>query len=207
MKTPSIFTSVAVAIAVLTSGTAMAQSLDPGNCTVDPVVVGNSTGNSVTTAGPRHGFSVVIRDSNNQPMANVLVDLVLGNGVGHFYKTQVTGTTQACLNQAEQIEKATDANGVVNFTPRMGGYDNSGANCWVQVGTENIQLNIPFRSTDIDGNGTTGLSDYTTFASKWSNGGTYHAELDFDNSGTMNLADFAIFAAEYNSGASGSLCP
>ena len=199
----SNFTSTAAALAVFTlvASTAFAESPDPRFTTVDPVVVGNASGNALGGLSP--GFDVVVRDVSNNPVPGQIVTLDFWPTALRLSSVQSAGTTLNCA--AKKISRVTDANGAVKFAARFGGYTNVDA---IYVDESGIELgSVKARSTDIDGlDGKTGLGDFALFSNNFL-GNTAAQETDFDLNGLTGLADFSLFVNEFLSGATAPYCP
>ena len=92
----------------------------------------------------------------------------------------------------------TNAEGVAVLRPRFAG---SSATADVLVHVDGVILRwLTAASTDVDGDGTTGLADFARFAPALLSG-AHDPTLDFDGgtpetAGRVTLADFAIFGRE-----------
>ena len=170
----------------------------PPNCTLDRVVVGNSSGTPMG-ANPV-GFDVVVRDINNVPVTPARVVLDFSAASIRLYAAQNAGTVLDCA--ARTLTRVTNAAGAVNFAARIGRHDNTSS---IQVRADNVVLgSVRGRSTDIDGlGGQASLADFVLFSANYN---TPAQETDFDESGTTGLGDFLLFASEYNDPAQ-AYCP
>lgn len=169
--------------------------------TVPAVIVGNSSGVMIGS-----GFIVEVRSINNTAMVNWPVTVYFNDSSMKPHSSQVSPTTVNC--QELSITKNTNGSGLAIFTPRLGGYENlTNVEVWVQGGVLGpCIVNIKGRSTDLDNDGDTDLSDYSIFANLLLTG-PYDAQIDYDQSGTEGVGDLGVFSAELLRSASGSLCP
>jgi hypothetical protein len=192
--------TIAAGLAVVAS-VASAGVPDPRFSTVDPVVVGNASGNAIGAAPA--GLDVVVRDVNNAPLSGRTVTVDFSATPMKVFTVQNAGTTVNCA--AKTISRVTNASGAVNFAARIAKFDNTNG---VEVSADGVVLaTIKGRSTDIDGtDGTTGLGDFAIFGNNFGNNPSAQ-ETDFDQDGTTALGDFAIFGAEFGNGATGTYCP
>jgi len=181
---------------------ARSQTVDPSFCSYDAVVAGTSTGAGVQGAGHSYvGYKVVVRDTQNQPIFGVDVHLTVTNNAIRLYTTQAGNTALTCASHDLMVY--TDQFGVAIFTPAMGGSASSGFT--LSAGGTTIHTGLPGRSTDMDADGKTDLSDFVLFTAAF-NSGTNPPEADFNNDGSVGLADFSIFSGQYATGPH-SLCP
>ena len=202
---PRLLSALPLLALVVTSGDAVP---DPANSIVEPVIVGNATGNALgapgeigTSAVP--GYEVVVRNVINLPEPGALVVLDFSATSIRLFTVQSPGTTVDCARRV--LAKATGANGLALFTPRFGGYENANL---VRVFADGVFLaNVQARSTDIDAlGGRTGLGDLTLFANNFY-ANPLAPETDFDLNGTTGLGDLFIFAREFVAPGEGTYCP
>jgi len=189
-----------LALLLLTATHAHATTPDPRFSSVDPVLVGNSSGVAVGVAPA--GFDVMVRSVNNEPVPGHFVTIDFSNTTMKLHAVQNPGTTIDCALRV--IRQVTNASGAVKFAARVGGYSNTNA---IEVYDEGVLLaTVKGRSTDLDGmGGTTSLGDFVLFAQNFT---STAPETDFDQSGTTGLGDFVIFAEEYLRGTSAAAyCP
>jgi len=206
--------TVAAGLAVVAS-VASANVPSPQQSSVEPVIVGNASGNGLGAGGSIGtqavpGFEVVVRDVNNALLngKNVVVDfsattirMIGSDGL------QPDGSTLNC--NAKTVSKVTPPSGTVVFMPRIGGYSNTNL---VEVSADGVVLAlVKARSTDIDGsglNGSTGLNDFTLFSEAFA-AVLPAPQVNFDLSGSdvPDLSDFTIFSTEFATAASSPYCP
>ena len=191
-------TTVLLAAAVLLfPGIAAAQHPlpYPPNCTVDPVIVGDSNGMKIG-----NGYRVIIRSRSNVPIEGVQVTVNFQQGV-FPYANQPAPTTTDCA--ARIIGQFTDVNGLVTFVPRIGGYQNAAV---MAIKADGMFIEqISGRSTDLDANGTTDISDFSHFRTNYLTNPSA-LETDFDQSGATDIGDFSIFRQVYLNDIAGAVC-
>jgi len=184
-------------LALVTSlvfATSARAAVYPPNCSVDPVLVGDSSGMPIG-----NGFRVVARDAAGNAMPGITVTLQFFAPV-RPYTAQVAPAVVTC----PFVLKVTDATGTAVFYVRMGGCSN--APC-VLVRADGIVVGyVPTRSTDIDGDGLTWAFDLNLFRQRFLNDHMAQ-ETDFDQSGATDLADFSIFRQVYLHEIPGIPCP
>jgi hypothetical protein len=204
----------ALLVLILGAGEAFSK-VDPRYSEVAAVISGSPSGAALPSCGAQPGatgdraagFRVVVRDVNGSPQYARQVTL-------HFSQTAIvllgddrTGTTIDCA--ARTITRLTDREGVATFTPRFCGHC---AEPRVLVSADGVLLReVPARSTDIDGDGTTGLFDFARVGRNFLTGDPDPA-TDFDpcvagSEGRTTLVDLAVFAQELLLGARGTACP
>ena len=205
----------ALLVAILAWTDAAAKLPDPRSCEVPSVLVGSpsgaplpSCGGLLGSTGERvAGYRVLLRDVNFSPLWSEQVTLDFSQTAIHLLSDDRPGSTVDCA--ARTITRLTDQNGVAIFAPRFCG---SCPEARVQVLVRGLLLReIPAHSTDIDGNGTTDIADFTRVARNFVSGETDPA-TDFDpcaagSAGRTTLADLIIFAREFAEGVSGAACP
>ncbi len=172
--------------------------VDPSMSSVDPVLVGDASGNAIGK-----GFEVVARHLDGVPAdpGTVITLVFVGTGVAP-YTAQAGGTTVDCI--ARTISKVVDSDGRAVFFPRMGGF-NDGDAVKVLAGLMLLRY-VPARSTDLNADGATDLADAQLFRAGFM-ANPPAAETDFNADGVTDLRDLAILRSELESGAKGSLCP
>jgi hypothetical protein len=160
------------------------------------IVVGNASG-AVIGEGTR----IEVRNADGAPLPHALVELDFGAAPGiTLFDTQTEATAVDCA--ARTISARTDADGVVSIAPRFGG---ATAEREVVVRAEGLVLGTAAaRSTDLDGDGQTGLADLAAFSEAFFAGDV--ARADFDADGDVSLADHLIYAAEHFSTARATPC-
>jgi hypothetical protein len=212
--------AVAGAFLALTAGAVtpvLAKVPDPRFSRVSTVVVGTTSGTSLTTCtsggyappgGNRvDGFYVEVREINNTPLWFETVTLDFSRTSLHLLADDTPGTTVDCA--ARTITRVTGSDGVAVFRPRFCG-QSSGADVIVSV--DGVWLReLPARSTDVDADGRTGLMDFARVARNLLDGSDDPA-TDFDpcsagSAGKTTLSDFALFAGEMLRDARGTACP
>jgi len=183
----------------LLAGPVAAAVPDPSKSHSDPVLVGNSSG-----ADMGNKFHVNVRDVGNVPKHGAQVSLVFFSSPARPLMEQETGTSATCASPAN-ISRVTDQNGDVFFHARIAGFDDGGTT--VQVRASGVLLrSIPVRSTDLNGDGTTDLSDLHLFRERFLFDPTA-AETDFNQDGVTDVSDLVLFRREFFVGARGTPCP
>jgi hypothetical protein len=171
--------------------------------TCDPIIVGNSSGTAI--GGAPAGFDVSMRDANNVAMPGVVVTLDFSATGMKLYAVQDAGTTVDCA--ARTVSRTTDALGRVNFALRVGGFANARL-VRVSGGAGLLDVNVPARSTDIDGaDGRTGLGDFAYFATRYGLVTAPECNFNLSADDIPVLGDFAVFAAEYQGTSGAAYCP
>jgi hypothetical protein len=193
MKTMFFF----LTLLVFASGTAAAAVPSPQTSQCDAVLVGNISGIDRGNA-----FHVTVRDLANSPEAGSVVAIHFLGGTTHLVWEQNPGTTVSCGFLT--ISRVADSGGASSILARFGGFDNVAE---ANVTADGVILRrIAVRSTDLDGDGTTGLSDFNLFRQRFLSNPSA-PETDYNQDGTTGLADFEIFRAEFVAGARGTVCP
>lgn len=173
---------------------AMAGVPSPPNCSVDPVLVGDSNGMQIGA-----GFRVTVRDIVGNPVAGSSVTLGFF-GTTRPYTVQVAPAAVTC----PFIVKSTDAAGHVVFQARFGGFANAPA---INVQADGINLKVvPARSTDLDANGATDAFDFVHFRNNFLNSPAA-PETDYNQDGVTDPFDFNIFRSVFLNDIPGTLCP
>lgn len=199
----------------LLSAPAIAGVPSPANSAVDPVAVGNASGNALKgggfgTAILGVGFTVVVNDIGGNPIpgAVVTVDFSTASGnngaagaaVVNPFDTQVAGTTVNCPTQT--LSKVADGSGVATFQPLFGGAENTPS---IEVRANGVLLSVIMaRSTDASGNGSTDLPDLSVFQTNLF--GVGGVDSDFNLNAAVDLPDLSILQTEIFSGASRINC-
>jgi hypothetical protein len=206
----------ALILLALLAAPASAKVADPRFSRVSTALAGCPSGEALPTrmtggGVPESrvlGFRVEAREINNAPLPYEEVTLDFSRTSIRLLADDSPGTTVNCVSRT--VTMLTDLHGVATFRPRFCG---STATPDVVVHVDGVYLReLPACSTDMDGDGTTGLGDFTRFASSY-NAGTVDPATNFDAStpetaGHTTLADFVIFTKEFLRSASGtSACP
>jgi hypothetical protein len=207
----------AVLCLTLVATTAHAKPADPRFSRVSTLVLGTSSGAglpSCMTGGwssaPEtrvDGFYVEAREVNNGPLWYEPVTLDFSRTTLRLLADDTPGTTVDCV--ARTITRLTGQDGIAVFQPRFCGHS---AGRDVIVSVDGVWLReLPARSTDVDGDGTTGLLDFARVAANVLAGSADPA-TDFDpcaagSEGRTTLADLALFARELVREARGTACP
>jgi len=147
-------------------------------------------------------FVVNFRWSDGSPYMHLAqATLRMPNSAARFYQSQDPGTTIDCT--AGAISQTTDQGQAV-FHARLGGFDNASE---LEVRVDGVLIKqIPVRSTDLDGDGATGLADLNVFRERYLKD-PRAPETDFNADGVTSLADLDLLRAEFFSGARGTVCP
>src|SRR5262245_9369932 len=149
---PGIFAAALAASLLASPVSATTVVPDPAHSSVEPVLVGDSNGMQIGD-----GFRVTVRDLQNVPMANVVVALQFAGSGARAYASQVSPAQASCPS----ILSIANAVGEVAFRARFGGFANTPA---VVVRADGVRLaTVLARSTDLDADGVTGLSDLGIF--------------------------------------------
>src|SRR4029079_7948231 len=86
MKPSPILLACVLLISVLPGTSHGSGSVDPANCSYDPLVVGNSSGNGITLPGHGYaGYRVIVHDDENLPMNDMPVTLAFDSGNTKLY--------------------------------------------------------------------------------------------------------------------------
>jgi hypothetical protein len=169
----------------------------PQTSQCDPVLVGNSTG-----VDRGNAFHVTVRDYTNSPESGSVVSIHFVSGPTRLVWEQNPGITVSC--GFLYLSRVADSGGTTAILARFGGFDNTAE---ADVRADGVLLrHITVRSTDLDGDGTTALSDLNLFRQRYLSSPA-SPETDYNQDGTTNLADFAIFRAEYLAGVRNTVCP
>lgn len=216
MKTPGIPLVSGFVLASLLASAAHAKPINPALSRASTSLAGTPSGEALPTtlegggvpAERTLGFRVEARDVIGAPVANAMVLIDFSRTSIRLLADDTPGTTVSCLYNT--VYAFTDAAGVAVLRPRFAG---SVATPDVLVHVDGVPLRwLPAASTDIDGDGTTGLADFARFAPALL-GGAHDPTMDFDagtpeTSGRVTLADFAIFGREMLRSVSvGPACP
>lgn len=164
---------------------------------VDSVLVGGPSGSL-----PEGGFLVIPRSVGGVPLSGKQVTLHFSDPALVLAEDQEPGTLVLCAERT--LMRYSGPDGVTIFHPRFGGYLNS-QEFEVRAGGALLRR-IPVRSTDIDGDGITGLSDLALFSQN-----LFHApfapETDYTLDGVTGLGDLEVLRREIYAAGSGVLCP
>ncbi len=181
---------------VLPAAAAAAPSPSPANSSVEPILVGSSSGLLIGD-----GYRVIVRDPQSRPLADVTVEVNFSGGI-FPYSSQLPPTSVDCAPGI--ISQLTDANGLALFRPRCGGTANFPDNLTIKA--NGIYLaNATGRSTDYDASGATELADFNHFRVNFL---TAPASLDtdYDESGVTDLGDLSIFRQVFLADTPGGVC-
>ena len=182
----------ALCVSILASSAAAVP--DPSQCTVPPIIVGDSNGAAIGG-----GYKVVVRDAFGDPVPVSDVFLIF-LGSTHAYTTQVAPVTTLC----PAIHRLATTVGIAVFTPRFGGFANSNT---IEVLADNVLIGtVKARSTDINGDGMTGIADFNLFRTNYLTNPAAQ-ETDYDQNGSTNVGDFNIFRQIYLADIPGTPCP
>jgi len=177
--------------------TASAAVPDPTKSKFDAILVGNSSGQNQGNT-----FHVTVRDVGNIPLAGKIVTIRFLTSPVRAYTVQNTGLTADCAS--DQLSAISNGAGEADFNARLGGFENQSV---VEVRANGVLFgHVLVRSTDIDGDGATGLSDLNAFRERF----LFHAmapETDFNRDGATNILDFALLREEYARDLRGTVCP
>ncbi len=215
--------AVTAGLALLVSSS-MAGVPSPTTSSVDPVMVGNVTGNplkggSFGTSVTSIGYTVVVRDIGGVLLDGVVVTLDFNTASGDngsaavvdAYEEQIGGAT--CAGDVISGTTGAGANppGTFVFTPIFGGAENT-ASIEVRAGGTLLAL-VRARSTDLDANadtdpvgppGPTGLPDLGIFQNNLFDlirnvpGGILEADFTISPSPTnpVGLADLGLLQSD-----------
>jgi len=189
-----------VALLLLLPGSAAAAVPDPTKSHADPILVANISGADMGNA-----YHVNVRDVGNIPKVGVTVTINFPAGAhSRPLLEQEAGTAVSCTTTPINISRVTDGQGNVVFHARVAGADDQ---IRYQIRANGVLLTtIPIRSTDMDGDGDTDLSDLNAFRMQFLID-PRGAQTDYNQDGVTNLADLQLFRAEFYRGAKGSFCP
>jgi len=183
----------ALSLSILAASAAAAP--DPSQCTVPPVIVGDSNGMQI---GPT-GYRVVVRDAFGDPVPLSHVQIVFGGSV-KAYTSQPAPVTTICPIIARNATTV----GIAVFVPRIGGFSNSNT---VQVIADNVTIGfVKARSTDLNASGATDPFDFNAFRLNFLNNPAAQ-ETDYDQDGTTTPFDFNIFRQVFLADVPGTTCP
>jgi len=189
--------TIAAGLAVVAS-VASAGVPDPRFSVIDAIGVGDNTGTA--RGGSPAGFDVAVKDVNLAPVLGATVTLNFSASGVRGYSSQNAGTT---VNAAAQTLSRVAASGSTNFAAKTAKFTNSNT---VEVSANGVVLgDVKWRSTDILGAGTTGVTDLSYFSARFL-GLINSPECNFDLSvsDVPGVTDLSAFSAEFLSLASGS---
>ena len=175
---------------------------DPRFCQVEARLVGCPSGDALAACPdvlfPQAGFTVRVRDSNFVPLANVVCIVRFTDPAIRFFEDLRPGTTVDCINRA--LRRVTDVQGFVTYAPRIGGTSTSPTAAEISA-MGIIMAEVPVTTTDLDGDGLTGLPDLAIVAQNFATGSA-DRRTDYDGcvsptAGATTLNDFAIFASQF----------
>jgi hypothetical protein len=182
-----------VATAGLASS-AIAAVPAPPNCSVEPVLVGDSNGALIGD-----GFRVTVRDAAFIPIGGSSVVLHFA-GTVRPYLQQVPPANVTCPT----IVMQTNAIGEAVFQARFGGFANAPA---IGVFADGVFLTtVLARSTDINADGKTDAFDFALFRNNFLNN-PGAPETDYNEDGVTNPFDLNIFRMVFLNDIPGTLCP
>ena len=184
-----------VAIALMLAAQASAGTLSPPRCSIDPTLVGTSSGSADAP-----GYRVIIRDIAGNVVAHVSVDLEFPAGLA-LYTTQSAGATATCATRT--LRMVTDAQGTVVFHARFGGYANAAS--IRALGDGMLLGTVPARSTDLNADGTTDVRDLNEFRQRFFFNRAAQ-ETDFNLDGATDAFDLTYLRRDLMSGASSTIC-
>lgn len=173
----------ALFVLALCSTAAMADVPSPERCSVDPADALSGVVLAPDTPGviPISVYNVVVRNVDNLPIENALVEFVFGPGIQFCTTADNDGVTNAA--------------GEVTITLRGGGcLDEVGGAVAVLANGIEIRTYNNVKSPDFDGvgpDGAVGLPDLIAFRTPPA---SCH---DYNNDGTVALSDLIIFVSAY----------
>ena len=183
---------------------------DPRFCQVETRLVGCPSGDALAACPdvlfPQAGFTVRVRDVDLAPLANVVCIVRFTDPAIRLFEDLRPGTTVDCINRA--LRRVTDVQGFVTFAPRIGGTSTSPTAA--EISAMGVILGeVPVTSTDLDGDGLTGLSDLAIVAQNFATGSA-DRRTDYDGcvhpNGATTLNDFAIFASQFGKPLPDGIC-
>src|SRR5262249_32233633 len=155
----------------------------PENCTVEPVIVGDSNGMQIGD-----GYRVIVRDSQNRPIEGTQVSVNFQQGVFPYQQQFFPGAGVDCA--AIILSQVSDVNGVATFIPRIGG---SNLFPVMAVKGDGVFLaQISGRSTDLDASGATDAFDFNHFRINFLTNPSA-PETDYNEDGVTDAFDFNLF--------------
>lgn len=169
----------------------------PSCSSVDPVLVGSPEAGS-----PLPAFTVIVRHTTGAPLPNREVALRFTDPALALVEEQEPGTEVLC--GLRMIKRWTGPDGSVGFRARFGGYSNAAE---LEVLADGVLLaRVMARSTDLNADGATTLSDLGLFAAALAD--PYGSpETDFDLNGITGLGDLALLGDALSAPPGGSPCP
>lgn len=179
-------------------GAAWAGPPDPGHSQIEPIIVGNSNGSQIGD-----GYRVIVRDFNGTPLGGISVELRFPGTGANPYQQQNFPASSQCMG-GRYISKDTDANGLVVFQPRFGGFEN-GAGVTVKGNIINLG-SVRARSTDINSDGATAVGDFNLFRLNFLFNPAA-PETDYNEDGTTAVGDLDIFRKVFLFDSPGTPCP
>lgn len=181
---------------------AVAGGPDPTKSHADPVLFGDSSGNEF---GNVYHVSVRTVGGNPVPGAPVAVSIIFYPAASARPLLQQEAGTMVDCNRIA-ITRYTDSQCNVVFDHvRIAGFSEART---AQVRANGVLLNtVPIRSTDMNADGATDLSDLNWFRNYFLHNPYPGGPADFNQDGVTTIADLQIFRSEFFSGARGTLCP
>ena len=178
-------------------GESWAGPPDPGHSQLEPVIVGDSNGMQIGD-----GYRVIVRDVNGNPLNGITVELHFSGTGANPYNQQVFPAIPTCIGRL--ISSSTDGTGTVVFRPLFGGFENSAG---VRVKGNIINLgSVRARSTDIDSDGATAISDFNRFRLNFLFNPAA-VETDYNEDGITGVGDLDIFRKVFLFDTPGQPCP
>jgi hypothetical protein len=184
---------------------------DPRFCQVESRLVGCPSGDALAACPdvlfPEAGFTVRVRDVDLAPLGNVICIVRFTDPAIRLFEDLRPGTTVDCINRS--LRRLTDAQGFVTFAPRIGG--TSTAQTAAEISAMTIILGeVPVTTTDLDGDGLTGLADFVILAQNYM-AGSADRRTDYDGCvdpvhGATTLPDLVIFASQFGKPRPDGIC-
>ena len=169
-------------------------------------LVGSNGGVPATAAG---GFTIIVRDLANNPVAgaSVVIDLSNRDDLSICADQLDPAVTVNCA--AKTVRKFTAVDGSVHFT--MLGGSNGGGNATTllnggRIFANGVLLGTPTVSAfDLDGSGGVGAGDFSAWLGDFFTGNPY-GRSDYDCSGTVGANDLSLWLGAFGSGAMVQSC-
>lgn len=185
---------VVFCISILVSP-ALAKIPDPSNSHVDPVIVGNCTGDHIG-----NGFVVEVREMGNTPLAGVAITVDFTDSNSRPLLEQAANSLLTC----PVLVQMSDISGRAVFYPRIVGFDNGTV---VQVRGNGVLLRtIQSRSTDLNGDGNMDMIDLLIFSTNFLLA-PESEETDFNLDSVTDGGDLVIFATDFLIAVPQAVCP
>lgn len=195
MNSPSSRAILVVFCISILISPASAKIPDPTNSHVDPVMVGNCTGNHI-----ENGFVVEVREIGNSPLAGVVITVDFTDSNCKPLLGQPDNSLQTCPVLAQM----SDISGRAVFYPRLAGFDNGFV---AEVRGNGVLLaRIQSRSTDLNGDGNMDPFDLLIFSTNFLLA-PESEETDFNQDSVTDGGDLAIFATDFLYATPQAVCP